>query len=194
MASGLTIISGAASLGGVAFGDSGSSSIGRVQYDHVTDTMTLMAGGVTAVSVQSFGLNVPGLLNAVGNITGSADVTTNGGKLGYSLGAGGIITQGAGSGKATTVTLNRRAGRINMNGAALSAGASVSFQFVNSLISTDSVVCMSPSFNSVSADYSISVLQSELGGSCFVTLKNLSAGSLSEAVVLRFVVLAAPEA
>lgn len=56
-ASGLSIISGPASLGGVAFGDSANAAIGRIVYDHATDTLQQWANGSEGMRMSS-GRNV----------------------------------------------------------------------------------------------------------------------------------------
>jgi hypothetical protein len=56
------------------------------------------------------------------------------GKIGYTDGAGGSVTQQPTSGKQTAVTLNKATGQITMDDASLAGGASVSFVIYNDKI------------------------------------------------------------
>lgn len=107
---------------------------------------------------------------------------------GYATGAGGAVTQA--SSKATGVTLNKVCGQITMNGAALGAGVEAAFTLTNSTIAATDVVVVSIASGGSSASYGVSVTATA-AGSCEITLTNLSAGSLSEAVVLNFAVVKA---
>ena len=120
------------------------------------------------------------LMDSTGNIL---SILPNGG-LGYGTGAGGAVTQL--TSKSTTVTLNKPSGQITMNNAALAAGAFVEFVFENSLISaTDSLlVHFCGGVSSQSAYQLFTHISSS--GSATIGIKNISAGSLSESVVIRF--------
>lgn len=107
--------------------------------------------------------------------------------LGYGTGAGGTVTQA--TSKSTAVTLNKPTGQITMNSAALAAGATVSFTFNNSLIAASDVVLLTPCGGfSVSGNYSIRVGNTQTGA-ISVFVKNESAGSLSEAVLINFAII-----
>lgn len=108
--------------------------------------------------------------------------------LGYGVGAGGAVTQGAGKG--STVTLNRPAGVITMNNAALGAGAVVSFAVINSVMSTTDVVVLSLLATSVvdPSAYRLEVRQID-SGSFVIRLTNTSAGALSEALIINFAII-----
>lgn len=108
--------------------------------------------------------------------------------IGYATGAGGAMTQL--TSKGTAVTLNKASGQITMHNAALAGGATVAFVFNNSFIaSTDQVLV---SFQGGSAG-NITTYSCRAGlysaGSCQIALKNETGGSLSEAVVLNFLVI-----
>lgn len=119
--------------------------------------------------------------------TGNVLVTNNTGGLGYGTGAGGTVTQGSGSGKATTVTLNRPTGQITMNSATLNAGAVVTFQLNNSLIANTDQLIATLSDDFSPANYSI---RCSVGtGRGRISLTNISAGNLTEAVVLNFAII-----
>lgn len=106
--------------------------------------------------------------------------------VGYATGAGGAVTQL--TSKSTTVTLNKLTGQITMNAAALASGAAVTFQVNDSLVTSNDVVCLAIS-GGVSSVANYNVWPGIANGSFFVNLRNISGGSLSEAVVINFVVL-----
>ena len=111
---------------------------------------------------------------------------TNG--LGYGTGAGGTVTQA--TSKSTGVTLNKVCGQITMNGAALAAGASVSFTLTNSTIAATDTVNLNIG-SAASADSYNVMVTAVAAGSCRIQVQNFSAGSLSEALVLNFAVIKA---
>lgn len=119
--------------------------------------------------------------------SGNVLVTTPAG-LGYGTGSGGTVTQA--TSKSTAVTLNKPTGAITMNAAALAAGASVSFTVNNTLVSGGSdLVAITPAFISVNpSNYRIEVAYT--GSGLFnVRVTNISAGSLSEAVIFNFAII-----
>ena len=107
-------------------------------------------------------------------------------EIGYSTAAQGTVTQA--TDKSTGVTLNKSMGRITMNNAALAAGAAASFTLTNSLISVADTVIVNVSGGGTAAAYTAYV-SSLAAGSAVLTLRNLSAGSLSEAVVLNYAII-----
>jgi hypothetical protein len=113
--------------------------------------------------------------------------TTNG--LGYATGAGGTVTQGSGSGKATALTLSKLCGTITLDGAALAAATTVSFTWTNTmLIATDVVIFNHISTGTLGA-YNITC---NCGSStATVYVRNVHTASLSEAIVIRFAVIKA---
>ena len=121
------------------------------------------------------------------NIIGS-DLVMSGGELGYTAEASGTVTQGASLGKATPVTLNKSAGQITMNDAALANVTNVSFTLTNSTISAKDVVVLSVSSGATAGAYNCWI-SGKATGSCTITLRNLSGGPLSEAVVINFAVI-----
>ncbi len=109
--------------------------------------------------------------------------------IGYDTGAGGTVTQGAGSGKATGVTLNTVCGTITMNNAALAAGAIVTFTLTNSAIAATDVVIINHTSGGTAGPYLVNAQVA--AGSATINVRNTSASSLSEAIVLRFAVIKA---
>lgn len=108
--------------------------------------------------------------------------------VGYSTGTGGAVTQGSGTGKSTAVTLNKRCGQITMNNASLAAAAEVSFTLTNSFIATTDVVMVCIGSGATAGAYNVQC-DAVASGSCRISVGNMSSGSLSEAIVLNFVVI-----
>jgi hypothetical protein len=110
----------------------------------------------------------------------------SGGELGYTAEANGTVTQL--TDKSTGVTLNKSAGQITMNNAALANATNVTFTLTNSTISAKDVVVLSVASGATAGGYNCWI-SGKATGSCTITLRNLSGGSLSEAVVINFVVI-----
>jgi hypothetical protein len=106
--------------------------------------------------------------------------------IGYRTGAGGSVTQA--TSKATGVTLNKASGAITMNAAALAATTTVSFTLTNGLIGVDDTVICHRKSGGTAAAYQVWI-DSVAAGSCVICVRNITAGSLSEAVVLQFSVV-----
>jgi len=107
-------------------------------------------------------------------------------QLGYTTAAQGSVTQA--TSKSTAVTLNKSAGRITMNNAALAASAAATFTLNNNLISTNDIVILNISGGATAAAYTVYVT-SMAAGSADISLRNLSASSLSEAVIVNFALI-----
>lgn len=129
---------------------------------------------------------VGGFKNTEQPIAGGLLVTSAAG-LGYGAGAGGTVTQA--TSKSTSVTLNKPCGLITMNNAALAAGGTALFTFSNSLIGEGDVLFLQLDSTGIASTADYNVWSSGGAGAAVVALKNISAGSLSEAVRLRFVLV-----
>jgi hypothetical protein len=120
------------------------------------------------------------------NIIGADNILSDN-QLGYTANAQGTVTQL--TDKSTAVTLNKSAGRITMNNAALGATTNVSFTLNNSLISVNDVLILTVSGgNATAATYNCFV-NSLAAGTASITLRNISAGSLSEAIIVNFALI-----
>ena len=106
-------------------------------------------------------------------------------EIGYSAAAQGTVTQA--TSKSTAVTLNNSAGQITMNAASLATVTNVTFTLTNSTISAKDVLLLTVT-NGTSGAYNAFV-SSMAAGSATITLRNISGGSLSEAVVLNFAII-----
>lgn len=120
------------------------------------------------------------------NISG-ADFLYAADEIGYNAGAQGSVTQL--TNKSTGVTLNASAGRITMNNAALGATTNVAFTLTNSKIGTKDVIIVNVAGGTASNETYNCWVSGHSTGSCSFVLRNISGGSLSEAVVLNFAII-----
>ena len=108
-------------------------------------------------------------------------------ELGYSAAAQGTVTQL--TDKSTAVTLNKSAGRITMNNASLATATNATFTLNNNTISANDTVILTISGGQATPG-SYNVFANALAaGSVSISLRNISGGSLSEAVVINFCVI-----
>ena len=115
-----------------------------------------------------------------------ADFLLSDSQLGYTAAAQGSVTQA--TSKSTAVTLNKSAGVITMNAASLAASTAVSFTLNNSFISANDIVITNISAGGTAAAYTTYV-SSMTTGSAVITLRNMTGGALSEAVVINFALI-----
>lgn len=116
---------------------------------------------------------------------------TAGKSIGYVSGTGGAVTQA--TSKSTGVTLNKPCGAITTHNAALADGAEVTFTVTNSEVAATDVVVACIKSGGTSGAYVLGVT-AMAAGSFDLTLGNVSGGSLSQAVVINFVVIKAAAA
>jgi hypothetical protein len=107
--------------------------------------------------------------------------------LGYTVAAQGSVTQD--TSKSTAVTLNKSAGTVTMNGAQLNATTSVNFTLNNSYLSANDAIILSiVSGTATPGSYTLWVTGISAGAAT-ITLRNITAGNLSESVVFNFVIV-----
>ena len=108
-------------------------------------------------------------------------------QLGYTAAAQGTVTQA--TSKSTAVTLNKPAGVITMNNASLATATNATFTLNNSFISANDTVILTISGGQATPG-SYNVFANALAsGSVSITLRNISGGSLSEAIVINFAII-----
>ena len=108
-------------------------------------------------------------------------------QIGYTAAAQGTVTQL--TDKSTAVTLNKPAGRITMNNASLTTATNATFTLNNSFISANDTVILTISGGQATAG-SYNVFANSLGtGTVSITLRNISGGTLSEAIVINFAII-----
>ena len=108
-------------------------------------------------------------------------------EIGYSAAAQGTVTQA--TSKSTAVTLNKSAGQITMNNASLATATNATFTLNNSTISANDAVILTISGGQTTAGSYNVFANSLAAGSVSITLRNISGGSLSEAIVINFAVI-----
>ena len=108
-------------------------------------------------------------------------------QLGYTTDAQGTVTQA--TSKSTAVTLNKSAGVITMNNASLATATNATFTLNNSFISSNDTVILTISGGQATPG-SYNVFANSLStGSVSITLRNISGGTLSEAVTINFALI-----
>ena len=150
---------------------------------------TVASGNISACTSTSMALTTPVIGAATGtslSTTGNQVISSTG-KHGYATGAGGTVTQD--TSKATGVTLSKSTGQITLNNAALAADTTVSFTLTNTVIEAGDILIM----NHISAGTAGSYLLNaqSAAGSASINVRNITAGSLSEAIVIAFAVIKA---
>ena len=108
-------------------------------------------------------------------------------QLGYTTNAQGTVTQA--TSKSTAVTLNKSAGTITMNSASLATATNATFTLNNSFISPNDTVILTISGGQTTPG-SYNVFANSLStGAVSITLRNISGGTLSEAVTINFALI-----
>jgi hypothetical protein len=120
------------------------------------------------------------------NIIGADNISSSG-VLGYTADAQGSVTQA--TSKSTAVTLNKSAGQITMNNAALAATTTVNFTLNNSYLSANDTVILTLANSGATAGSYTAIVSAVTTGAATITVRNITAGSLSEAIVLNFAVI-----
>jgi len=185
-----------------AYWDPDSGTFGGYIYDKTASAaMWVVADGQHIFRTASSGTagtpiswNTP--LQLVNNLVYASTFATSiktqsGSGIGYATGAGGSETQS--TSKSTAVTLDKICGKIQMASSALGALTSVSFTFNNSTIAATDVVIVNIATTATTNTYNITV-DAVASGSCRIQLRNISATSRSEALVLNFAVIKAVQA
>ena len=147
-----------------------------ISFPDATGTVALVAGSTGQVTYNNAGAQAGGNL--------SYDATA--GTFGYGTGRG-TVTQA--TNKSTGVTLNAPCGAITMNGAALSADTTVSFTLTNTSIAATDLLVLNHVSGGTAGAY---VLNAQAAaGSASINVRNITAGSLSEAIVIGFAIIKA---
>lgn len=141
----------------------------------------------TTGNVSAGNISTAGVIGATGNITTSGNILVIGnGALGYNTGAGGTVAQSGN--KTQGVTLDKASGEITMQNTALAAATTVSFTLTNSTINThDLLVINIVGGVATPATYNLDTRCNT--GSALISIRNITTGSLSESVVLRYALI-----
>jgi hypothetical protein len=169
------------------FIDAAQTIIGRLDYNSINQTYSVKPSASdgfvfsdTAFYPSVDGTKNLGLPNRYWDTGYIASAIIKALSYPAALGVGGSVTQA--TSKVTGVTLDKICGRITTAADALGAGESADFVLTNSLIGTTSVVTIVPVDT---ANYSVQVLRVAADGAT-IRLTNITAGSLSAAVLLNF--------
>ena len=174
--------------GPVDLGSQPLTTTGALTVGSLSPTLAITASSLTVSGATSTGsLSVSGATSTAA-ITSSSTILANGNssKIGYNTGAGGTITQGAGA-KTNSVTLNRPTGIIVTDNAALAGDTAVTFNLSNSVIEATDIVVVSHISGGTLGSYNFAVAPA--AGNANIVIRNITAGSLSEALTLRFIVI-----
>ena len=187
-----TVVTSGDALGRHSYAGSDGTQMVEAARVQVACEGTISAGGVPGqyriLTADSTGVvQSAALWDSSQNMTayGSVKSTSATSGVGYATGAGGTVTQA--TSKSTGVTLNTVCGQITMNAAALAADTAVSFTLTNSAIAAGDRSIANHVSGGTFGAYMIDARSA--AGSATVVVRNLTAGSLSEAVVIGFAVI-----
>ncbi len=184
----MSYVTGANSRSSMQIQGTDASSVTKTYY---FGTNVFSTGGNLELRNQSGqGLVVKHATNEVafdGAVTIPGSLSLTGGTLGYGTGAGGTVTQA--TSKSTAVTLNKPCGRITTHSATMTAGQNIIFLFNNSLIGSDSGICIGIGAGSAFADSYRTWIGYSSAGQAYVGLENITTGLLSDAVEIVFQVI-----
>ena len=152
-----------------------------------------LAGGLSLIvkhSTATFRIYVNNTTQALeiansGAATFAGAVTSSGGGIGYTTGAGGTVTQI--TSRTTGVTLNKLCGNITMFSAAQAANALVTFTLTNSFIAATDYVLVQHISATDGGAWNISVVAA--AGSATINIRNVSTASITSATPLRFTII-----
>jgi hypothetical protein len=166
---------GSASAPTYSFSSAGSANTGM--YLSSTDELSFATNGTRRLLLSSAGLAVfkGGIVSDLGS----------GGGVGYTTGAGATVTQS--TDKSTTVVLNTPVGEITMNSATLNANTAVSFTFTNASIGDTDLLLLNHSSAGTAGAYLLNAQCA--AGSAAINVRNITAGNLGEAIVIRYALI-----
>ena len=152
-----------------------------------TDKSITSAAGITATT-GGITATAGGITATAGDITATdGDIICTAGNIDVVAGTldvqdGGTVTQG--TSKSTTVVLSTYSGQITMHAAELAAGVEVTFTVTNTRIAATDVVIANHGSAGTAGSYLVQA-NSIASGSYKITVSNVSAGALSEAIVIN---------
>lgn len=174
---------------GTGFTTSGSN----VQDSAVVTAGTGLSGGMSLGTLANASLRIYTnntqriVIDGTGDLASTGKIRSSGGGIGYTTGAGGTVTQI--TSKATGVTLSKLSGNITTHNAALAAATLVSFVLTNTFIEATDMLLVQHVSGGTLCSYHVSA--NCAAGSATISIRNDTAGSLSEALVLKFILIKA---
>lgn len=147
----------------------------------VGGAFTYSIGDGTGSSTPILALSMSGIAT-IGLLASSASVG-----VGYATGvsAGGTVTQS--TDKSTAVSLAKTTGQITMNAATLNAATTVSFTLTNTSIAATDILVLNHVSGGTAGAYTLNAQCAS--GSALINVRNVTAGNLSEAIVIGFVLI-----
>jgi hypothetical protein len=133
-----------------------------------------------------------GTIDTSGNwaFAGSAKSSNATGGIGYATGAGTQVTQT--TSKATAVSSSKVCGKITTHNASLAANTNVAFTFNNTAIAATDLLVVQHVNGGTMGAY---VVRADCAaGSATITIRNITAAPLGEAIAIRFALIKATEA
>lgn len=157
----------------------------RVTTAGTNTASVVTVGGTQTLAAKTFTAPVIGV--ATGTSLAVSGLLTSSGTagIGYATGAGGTVTQA--TDKSTGATLSKTCGAITMNNAALAAATIVSFTLTNTTIAATDVLVLNHISGGTVGSYTLNAACG--AGSAVIYVRNNTAGSLSEAIVIQFAVV-----
>jgi hypothetical protein len=153
-----------------------------ITFPDATGTLALVGGSTGQILY-----NLNGAVAGTGVTFDATTGTRFALPFGYGTGAGGTVTQA--SNKSTGVTLDTRCGQITMNAAELAANTAVSFTLTNSSIAATDLIVVNHVATGTTGAYMFGARAA--AGSATITVRNVTSGALSEALVLGFAIIKA---
>ncbi len=167
-----------------------AGSSGTAHYANGYNATTIVENdryiGTAVGTIDTFRPVFNGAFNTTFPYSANRGLAVSSGQLGFAVGAGNSIVQA--TSKATGVALDNSTGQITLNAAALAAATVVSFTFTNNKIEAhDELAVWIKSGLATPGTYRVWA-EGNAAGSRTIVVENRSAGSLSEALVLGFMV------
>lgn len=156
-----------------------TTGTGKYSFAAVNNTLEIKDEVAAAVRL---------LISATGNISGTGQITSSGGGIGYTAGAGGTVTQL--TSRATGVTLNELCGTITLFTATQASQNIATFTLTNSFIeATDIIILLYVGTNATNRGL-WNLAATPAAGSAVITCRNVHTGtSASEATPIRFSII-----
>lgn len=191
----------ARTIGGVSFNGSANINLPGVNQSGNQDTSGNAATATKLVTARNIGgvsfdgsadISLPGV-NEAGNqdtsgASGGVTVVDSSKLFGFQTQ---IYSYVQTTSKSTSITISSPTGFIEMNSAALAANTSVSFTVFNSInrMCIPVVSIRNVGLNSTGINYTVDVIHGQYSNYFVIRLKNISAGSLSETVILKYALI-----